>query len=295
MDVSIVITSYNTRDLLAECLQSVRASTGDQVIETFVVDNGSHDGSAAMVERDFPEVRLLVNDANLGFSRASNRALEASTGRYVLLLNPDTRLRPETIACMVRTLDDRPEVGLAGVKLVRPDGDMDRACRRGFPTPLNSLTKMLKLDRAFPRSRVLGGYNLTWQDPDGDYEVDAIVGAFMFMRREVIEEVGMLDERFFMFGEDLDWCWRIRRSAWQVLYLGSHEVLHVKGASVRQNPVEMNAHFHRAMYIFHKKHLENRYPFFVNWAVQAGIGVRWLGRSAVLRMRRRLEEPGPKS
>jgi len=286
LDVSIVITSYQTRDLLADCLKSVYESEGALKFEVFVVDNNSSDGTVPLVREQFPLVNLLVNEENLGFSKANNRALRETQGRYLLLLNPDTRLRLTTLQDVTDTMDQKPDVGLAGVKLVRPDGNMDDACRRGFPTPLNSFTKFMRLDRAFPKSRVLGGYNLTWRDPDGEYEVDAVVGAFMFMRREILEDVGLLDESFFMFGEDLDWCYRIKRRNWKVLYLGSQEILHVKGASVRQNPREMNAHFHRAMYIFHRKHLNRRYPFFVNWLVQAGIGVRWALKSLALRLRR---------
>ena len=240
-----------------------------------------------MVRNEFPEVDLFENESNEGFARANNRALARTAGRYVLLLNPDTRLREHTLSEMVELMDANPEVGLAGIKLVRQDGQMDRACRRGFPTPWNSLVRFLNLDRLFPNSRLFGGYNLTWRDPDGEYEVDAIVGAFMFFRREVLEEVGVLDESFFMFGEDLDWCYRVRRSDWKILYVGSKQVLHVKGASTRQNPRDMNAHFHRAMLIFHRKHLEERYPFFVNWIVSCAIGARWALKAALLRIRRR--------
>ncbi len=285
MDVSIVITTYNVRDLLAECLESVYRSRGLAAFEVFVVDNDSVDGTPEMIRERFPQVRLFVNDENLGFARANNRAIREASGRYLLILNPDTRIRENTLAHMVEVMDERPEVGLAGVKLVRPDGDMDQACRRSFPTPLNAVGKFLRLDRVFPKT--FGAYNLAWKDPDGDYEVDAVVGAFMFMRREVIDDVGLLDESFFMYGEDLDWCWRIKRRQWKVLYLGSQEVLHVKGASTRQNPLDMNTHFHRAMFIFHNKHLERHYPFFVNWAVQGGIALRWGLRSLALRLRRR--------
>lgn len=285
MDVSIVIASFDTRELLAECLESVRASEDAGDFEVFVVDNGSSDGSAEMVAERFPDVHLIRNEENLGFSRANNLALPRTAGRYVLLLNPDTRVRPNTLRDMTRLMDERPDVGLAGVKLRRQDGEIDRACRRGFPTPVNALGKMTGLDRVFPRSKALGGYNLTWQNPDGEYEVDAVVGAFMFLRREVLEAVGMLDESFFMFGEDLDWCYRVKREDWKVLYVGSQEILHVKGASTRKNPREMNAHFHRAMLIFHKKHLDHRYPFFVNWLVSLGIGVRWAAKSFLLKVR----------
>ncbi len=286
MDLSIVITSFNTRELLRACLASIEGSIGTIAREVFVVDNCSGDGSPGMVKTDFANVKLFENAQNEGFAKANNRALRETSGRYVLLLNPDTQLRSQTLQEMVDLMDSSPDVGLAGIKLVRQDGQMDRACRRGFPTPWNSFGRFLHLDRLFPRSRTFGGYNLTFMDPDGEYEVDAIVGAFMFFRRETLEEVGVLDENFFMFGEDLDWCYRVRRSDWKILYVGSKEVLHIKGASTRQNPQLMNSHFHRAMLIFHKKHLERHYPFFINWLVSIGIGLRWVGKAILLRLRR---------
>ncbi|MEZ6194270.1 MAG: glycosyltransferase family 2 protein [Planctomycetota bacterium] len=285
-DISIVIASYNTRDLLLQCLASIEASEGAGEVEVFVVDNDSRDGTVDALREHFPDVRLVLNPRNLGFAAANNRALRLCGGRYVLLLNPDTKLDPGTLREVRAVMDARPDVGMAGIKLVRQDGSLDRACRRGFPTLMNSAARFLGLDRVFPRSRLFGGYNLTWRDPDGDYEVDSIVGAFMFLRREVVEEVGLLDESFFMYGEDLDWCWRVRASRWKVLYLGSQEALHIKGASTRRNPAEMNRHFHEAMAIFHRKHLEDRYPFFVNWAVQAGIAARWGAKALALKVRK---------
>ncbi|MFT7616512.1 MAG: GT2 family glycosyltransferase [Planctomycetota bacterium] len=287
MQLSIVITSFNTRPLLHDCLQSIQESEGGVEFEVFVVDNGSTDGSPGMVKTEFPQVQLFENKTNRGFAKANNQALRQTQGDYVLLLNPDTQLRSQTLSEMIEVMDEKPEVGLAGIKLVRQDGQMDRACRRGFPTPWNSLWRFLLLDRLFPKSRFFGGYNLSFMDPDGEYEVDAIVGAFMFFRRETLEEVGVLDENFFMFGEDLDWCYRVSRSEWKILYVGSKEVLHIKGASTRQNPQLMNSHFHRAMLIFHKKHLEHHYPFFINWLVSIGIGLRWVCKAVLLRFRRR--------
>ncbi len=285
MDLSIIIASFNTRDFLRDCLDSIFASEGVGSFEIFVVDNNSSDGSPELVRELFPAVELLTNSANVGFAKANNRALKLSSGRYILLLNPDTRLETTTLAEVVGVMDERPEVGMTGLKLVRQDGSMDLACRRGFPTPTNAVAKFARLDKIFPNSRIAGDYNQTHRDPDSDYEVDAIVGAFMFFRREVLEQVGLLDERFFMYGEDLDWCWRIRKSEWKVLYLGSKEILHVKGASTSQNQRLMNGHFHRSMYMFHKKHLVSRYPFFVNWVVQAGIGTRWAAKALFLRLR----------
>ena len=289
VDVSVVIASFNTCDLLRECLRSVEASQGIVAPEIFVVDNDSKDGSAAMVRDEFSATHLMVNVENVGFAKANNRALAQCRGRYVLLLNPDARIEPDTLARMVERLDDDPEIGLAGVRLVREDGSIDAACRRGFPTPWNSLCKFLRLDRMFPKSRWFGGYNLTWRDPEDDYEVDSIVGAFMFFRRDLLLDVGPLDERFFMFGEDLDWCYRVRQRQWKVLYFGSEQVFHAKGASTRTVPVKMSYHFHRAMIIFYKKHLDRHYPFFVSWTVSAGVGILWGLKSLWIMIRRPFE------
>ena len=161
---------------------------------------------------------------------------------------------------------------------------MDMACRRGFPTPARALFRALMLDRLSPR--LFGGYNVLTRDPRGDYEVDAIVGAFMFFRREMVEEVGFLDESFFMFGEDLDWCYRVKRANQKVMYLGSKEVLHVKGASVRQEQAKMNYHFHRSMLVFYRKHIDHHYPFFVGWFLSVGVGLRWVCKALLLPFRR---------
>jgi GT2 family glycosyltransferase len=286
-DVSIVIASYNTRDLLLDCLASIEESEGAGEIEVFVVDNDSRDGTVESLIEHFPDVRLIRNPRNLGFAAANNRAIEISQGRYVLLLNPDTRLRPGTVRGVVAAMDARPEVGMTGVRLIREDGSLDLACRRGFPTPLNSAARFLALDKVFPKSRTLGGYNLTWLDAHAVQEVEAIVGAFMCVRRDVLDQVGLLDESFFMYGEDLDWCKRVREKGWKILYLGTEEAVHVKGASTRQQPLKMNRHFHESMFIFHRKHVEGNYPFFVNWAVQAGIAARWGAKALALKLRRR--------
>lgn len=292
MDVSIIIASFNTREYLADCLRSVVNSNGAERFEVFVVDNGSTDGSAEMVRREYPGVAVISNEENIGFARANNRALVESRGRYILLLNPDAEVRSSTLSEMVELMDSRPDVGLSGVKLIRGDGRMDEACRRGFPTLTAAFAKLTRLDRLFPNSRLLSRYNLRYRDPDGEYEVDAVVGAFMFFRRSVLEEVGMLDESYFMFGEDLDWCYRVKRRKWKVLYVGSKEVLHAKGASTRQRPAAMNFHFHKAMLIFHRKHLDRHYPFFVNWLVSAGIGIRWALKSLALLFKSRDDAGG---
>ena len=278
-ELSVVVASYNAAPLLAQCLQSLPAGYGELPTEVIVVDNCSVDGSPEMVTERFPWVRLLKNDRNLGFARANNRALQTARGRYLLLLNPDTIVPKDTLGPIVEFLEKRPDVGIVGCRLERPDGVLDEACKRGFPTPWNAVSRFLMLDRFFPKSRLLGSYRQTWQDPAGCYEVDSVVGAFMLLRREIFEEIGGLDEDYFMFGEDLDWCFRVKRSRWKVFYLGDRRVIHHKGGSTRRHPQSMNFHFHRSMVLFHKKHLQHHYPFFINWLVLSGIGARYLLRS----------------
>ncbi len=279
MDLTVVVASYNARDVLRACLASLRTAGPSLAIEVVVVDNNSRDGSPEMVAAEFSEVTLLRNEHNEGFGRANNRALKIARGRYVLCLNSDTVIPEGSLEPMIEFLDENPDVGIVGCRLERPDGELDPACKRSFPTPVSALARFLHLDRIFPNSRVLGSYRRTFEDPAGRYEVDSVVGAFMLVRREVIQEVGGFDEDFFMFGEDLDWCWRVKRHRYKVFYLGDQRVVHHKGASVRTEPQKMNWHFHRAMFLFHKKHLVERYPFFVNWAVYTGISVRYALKS----------------
>lgn len=283
--LSIVVASYNTREFLRACLLSVRAATAGLHCEIFVVDNNSTDGSAAMVEDHFKEVLVIKNDANEGFSRANNRALARATGAAVLLLNPDTLVPPETLTGLLAILADHPEAAVLGCRIVRPDGTLDEACRRSFPTPLSAFARLTSLDRIFPKSKSLAAYRRTWEDPFGRYEVESIVGAFMLVRREVLERSGGLDEDYFMYGEDLDWCWRLRQAGHSIWYIGDVHVVHHKGASTSGEPQRMNWHFHRSMFLFHRKHLVDSYPFFVNWLVYLGISAHYSFRSVRMALR----------
>lgn len=276
-DLSVLVASYNTRDLLLDCLASLEKNGGGLDVETVVVDNASADGTPEAVAARFPKVALLRNGVNEGFAKANNRALALARGRFVLLLNPDTLVPPDVLLPMVRLMEANPEVGVAGCRVDRPDGGLDAACKRSFPTPWSALGRFLGLDRRFPR--LFGAYRRAADDPRGRYEVDAVVGAFMLVRRETIDEVGGLDESFFMFGEDLDWCYRVKEKDWRVWYVGDRGVVHHKGAATRQEPQRMNWHFHRAMVLFHRKHLVDRYPFFVNWLVYLGITLRYAAKS----------------
>ncbi len=295
LDLGIVIVNYNVRDLLRECLASVLDSRGDLTFGVCVVDNGSEDGSADMVELEFPQVRL-IRSQNRGYAAGNNLGLrahgfqeegriDAEAPRFVLLLNADTLLPPSALAEMLSFMDAHPEAGVAGPRLVRADGSLDRACRRSFPTPEVACYRLSGLSRLFPRSRRFGRYNLTYLSPDVITELDAVVGAFMLIRREALAQVGLLDERFFMYAEDLDLCYRIKQRGWQVWYNAEVTVLHYKGQSSRQRSTFANVKFYETMRLFHDKHFKEQTFFLMNWLIYAAVAV--LGGWAVLRDRLR--------
>ncbi|MFY0544172.1 glycosyltransferase family 2 protein [Brevibacillus sp. H7] len=276
MDLSIVIVNYNTCKLTCDAIQSVLRSDTSCRYEIIVVDNHSSDDSIDTISRLFPEVILIGNAANVGFARANNQAIRMASGRYILLLNSDTVIQPDTIQVMVSFMDQHPEVGASGCKVVLPDGRLDKACRRGFPTPVASFYYLSGLSRLFPKSARLNQYQLTHLDPDESYPVDCLVGAFMMVRRETIDQVGLLDEDFFMYGEDVDWCYRIKQAGWVIYYYPHTLITHYKGASSRRKPLKIIYEFHRAMYLFHKKHYRQKYSWLTNAVVYLGISLKLL-------------------
>ncbi len=274
-DVSVVVLSYQVRDLLVACLRSLCASVGDLSYEVIVVDNRSTDGSAAAARAACPEATVIEAPRNGGYAWGNNLGLRRARGRYLLLLNPDTVVPPDALHGLVAYAEARPWVGVVGPKLVRPDGRLDLACRRGFPTPMVALYHTLRLARLFPASRRFGRYNLTYLDPDVEAEVDAVAGACMLVRAEAARQVGLLDERYFMYGEDIDWAYRIKAAGHAVCYYPRVVVLHHKGESSRRAFLKANAAFYRAMLTFHRTHLWRRTPLPVNLAVVAGVRLRW--------------------
>jgi N-acetylglucosaminyl-diphospho-decaprenol L-rhamnosyltransferase len=270
MGISIVILNFNTCEHLAGCLRSVQAEAraGDEV---FVVDNASSDGSAEMVERDFPWVRLIRSPINGGFAHGNNQALRLATGDAVLLLNPDTVLPAGALNTFEERLTARPQAGIIGPKLLKPNGAMHLACRRSFPTPAVAFYRLSGLSRLFPRSPIFGRYNLTYIGADQPVEVDSVCGACLLIRRSVIERIGLLDERFFMYGEDVDWCLRARQDGWTVRYEPAIVVQHQHGAASRQRALRTTFHFFRAMDLFYRKHYVRRYHPLVTGAVRTGI------------------------
>jgi GT2 family glycosyltransferase len=277
LDLGIVILNWNTRDLLRECLRSVFASRGAFWSKVCVVDNASSDGSAAMVRAEFVQAQVIESPTNNGYAAGNNLGLRAfgfgpgrtKAPRYALLLNPDTVVPANALADMLEYIDARPRCGVAGPKLVLPNGDLDLACRRSLAFDA-FVYRMLGLSRLFPRSPRFGQYNLTYLSPDVETEVGSVVGAFMLVRREAITQAGLLDEAFFMYGEDLDWAAAIHRAGWQVRYNPAVTVLHVKRAASRQSHRAQIA-FHEAMLYFFRKHYAARVPRPLGWLVLLGI------------------------
>jgi hypothetical protein len=280
--LSIIIVNYNVRAFLETCLRSVEKALQGLEGEIIIVDNASDDGSVEMLKQKFPAVMVIVNDRNVGFAAANNRALKEAKGKYVLLLNPDTIVQEDTLRVMCDFLDRDQSVGLAGCKILNPDGSLQLACRRSYPTPWVAFTKIVGLSTLFPMSKIFGRYNLAYLDPDRSYEVDAVSGSFMFVRRAVIAEVGRLDEQFFMYGEDLDLCFRIKKAGWKIYYVHSTQVIHYKGESVRRSDIDEVKVFYEAMRLFVHNHY--RASIFTTGLLSVGITLRqWiasLGRAS---------------
>jgi GT2 family glycosyltransferase/lipopolysaccharide/colanic/teichoic acid biosynthesis glycosyltransferase len=262
MDLSIILVNYNVRGFLENALVSLQKAleipltSGERISsEIIVVDNASDDGSVELVRRKFPHVQLIANSDNVGFARANNIALKETRGRYILLINPDTVVQEDTLKIMIEFFDAHPDVGAAGCKILNPDGTLQLACRRSFPSPWVSLTKTSGLSLLLPQTKLFGRYNLTYKDPDATYEVDAISGSFMVVRRSVYEQVGGLDESFFMYGEDLDWCYRIQKAGWKIYYVHETQIIHYKGESAKRSDFDDVKTFYDAMSLFVEKHL----------------------------------------
>ena len=272
MDLSIIIVSFNVKDLLRQCLQSLRP-----LIEVFVVDNASSDGSVEMVRNEFPEVKLIASDKNLGFAKANNLAIKKSSGRYLLFLNPDTTVPSETLPEMVKFMGENPRIGAATCFVELASGGMDPDCHRGFPTPWASFCHFSGLVKLFPRSKIFDQYHQTWKDLTKTHEIESCCGAFMMVRRKAMDEVGIWDEDFFFYGEDLDWCYRFQEKGWKVMFYPHCKIIHHKGASsgMKKSSQEVTAATREArrrarqasteaMRIFYEKHYRQKYPGIVN-------------------------------
>ena len=272
MDLSIIIVNYKTEELTSNCVDSIiKSNTKGLDYEVIVIDNDSQDGSIEAIEKQFPEVTIIKNTENQGFSKANNIGIKESSGDYVLLLNSDTIVEQNTLKGAIDFIKDHKHIGALGCKVLLPSGKLDPACKRSFPTPLNGLFHSLNLDTAFPDNVHFGAYNLTYVDENKTCSIDCIMGAFMLVPRTVINQVGPLDEDFFMYGEDIDWCYRIKNAGYQVMYYPEIRIFHHKKASGigKRNP-KVIAAFYDSMTIFYNKHYQEKYHKLTRWFVITG-------------------------
>ena len=255
IDLSVIIVNYNVRQFVLQTLHSVYQSQLDALsIEVIVIDNNSSDGSIEAIREYFPQTKVIANNNNPGFSKANNQGIEISKGEYVLLLNPDTVLEETTLAMSVARMKTESDIGALGVKMIDGTGTFLPESKRSFPTPWNSLTKLLGLSSLFSGSKMMGGYNLTYLNENKTHDIDVLCGAFMLMRRSALDKSGLLDEDFFMYGEDIDLSYRIKKAGYRILYYPETQIIHYKGESTKKSSVNYVKVFYNAMIIYVKKH-----------------------------------------
>lgn len=291
VQLSIIIVNFNTCQLLDDCLQSLAEATPPEGgLEVIVVDNASSDGSQVMVREKYPNVKLVASEKNRGFSAANNLGTAVATGRTVLFLNSDTRVAKDALAEPVNYLCQQPDVGALTVRLIYPNGERDPDNHRGFPTPWNAICHFSGLNRLFPNDPRYNGYFQSYQNMAETHPVDVIAGSYMLMPMALCLELGGWDETYFFYGEDIDFCYRIRQAGYQIIYYPHVDVLHYKGASsglrkesaeIARPPkatrVKVAKESVRAMKIFYRKFYRQQYPWLVTAVVLAGIQVRgWL-------------------
>lgn len=285
IDLSIIILNYNTKNLLRECLRSVGEAKADGfAYEIIVVDNASTDGSVKTIKKEFSEVKLIISRKNLGFAAGNNLAIPHALGRYILFLNPDTIVLPTTILIMIKFMSQHPEAGAATCRVELPSGKLDEACHRGFPTPWNAFCHFSGLEKIFPKIKLFSGYYLGYLSLDKAHEIDSGCGAFLMVRRQAGERVGWWDEDYFWYGDDLDFCYRIKNSGWKIFYVPKVKIIHYKGVSSgikkqsqklstasRETKLRSTRASTQVMRIFYQKHYQQQYPAPVTWLVMRGI------------------------
>ena len=277
MKLSIVIVNYNVQHFLEQCLHSVFAATKNVVAEIWVVDNNSVDGSVEMVKEKFPQVKLIASKENLGFSKGNNLAIKKSIGEYILLLNPDTLVEEDTFEKVINFMDKTPKSGGLGVKMVDGKGIFLPESKRSLPTPEVAFHKIFGLSSIFPKSKKFGKYHCGYLDKNENHEIEILSGAFMLMRKEALDKVGLLDESFFMYGEDIDLSYRLIKGGYKNYYFSDTRIIHYKGESTKKSSVNYVFVFYNAMIIFAKKHFSQKnaslFSFLINIAIYLRAGV----------------------
>ena len=274
MDLSIVIVNYNVKYFLEQCLHSIAKSMEGLVGEIIVVDNDSVDGSNQMLKEKFPDVILLANKKNLGFSKANNQGIKISKGKYVLILNPDTILQEDTLKKCFHFMEENRNAGSLGVKMIDGKGNFLPESKRSLPTPLVAFYKIFGLSSLFPKSRIFGRYHLGFLDQDKIHKIEILPGAFMFIRKSVLDQTGLLDETFFMYGEDIDLSYRITQAGFDNFYFPETTIIHYKGESTKKGSINYVMVFYRAMMIFARKHFSKKNARLFSFLINSAIYIR---------------------
>jgi hypothetical protein len=285
--IEVIIVNFNGGELLTECVRSVLDST--LPVTVYVVDNASSDNSLLILQQvidNDQRVRIIKNAKNLGFARATNLALPHITGKYILFLNPDCLIRPDTLANFVKIMDEYPQAGMAGGLVRNPNGSEQAGCRRSVPTPWRTMVRVFHLDKLFPNSPRFKSFVLTRQPlPSYPIEIEGISGACMFVRRSALQVVGPMDETYFLHCEDLDWFMRFRAQHLSILFIPSIEVIHVKGVCSRNQPLKVLWYKHRGMVRFYRKFFRNRYPLLLWWCIILAVWIRFTALAIITLLR----------
>ncbi len=272
--ISIILVNYNVKDFIEQALISIKRALKGISSEIFVVDNASIDGSVQMLRRRFPEVQLIENNKNVGFSAGNNIAIKEARGDYIVLINPDTVVQEDTFTNLVDFFDRNPQASAATCKILNPDGSFSIDCRHSIPTPLTAFWKLIGFTRLFPKSKIFGKYNLTYLNENETYRVEAVSGSFMMLKREIVQKVGLLDETFFMYCEDIDYCHRINQAGGKIYYVPDSQLIHYKGESTKKNNLDYIITFNKSLYKFYKKHYQQKYINPFKWLILLGIILR---------------------
>ena len=256
MKLSVIIVNYNVEHFLEQCLLSVQKASKGIEVEVFVVDNNSIDGSINMIKEKFPEVIMIVNNENVGFSKANNQAIRLAKGELVLLLNPDTIVEEDTFKKCIQFMENNENAGGLGVKMIDGKGKFLPESKRGLPTPAVAFYKIFGLSALFPRSKKMGQYHLGYLSKDENHEIQILSGAFMLIKKKVLDKIGLLDENFFMYGEDIDLSYRSIQGGYKNYYLSETNIIHYKGESTKKGTLNYVKTFYEAMIIFTKKHFK---------------------------------------
>ncbi len=274
-ELSICIVNLNAADYLRGCLDSLPQAAGGLSYEIILVDNGSRDASLSILREEYPQVQVIANPVNGGYTRPMNQALRAGRGRFLVQLNPDTVAHLGAFAALHAWMQDHPDTGILSPKMLNRDGSFQRQCRRSAARPWDVLTYFSGLWRLFPRSRTWGRYLMTYLPEDQPCEVEAVSGSCMFIRRALVEQIGYLDERYFAYQEDSDFCFRARQAGWKVIFLPAAQITHFggQGGSGAQ-PYRAIYQWHRSYYLYYRRFLARDYFFLLNWLMYAAMGLK---------------------